>query len=194
VVKDIIICGLADPEIRRDVLELPDLDKKSTIDLVSFIEGKEVARKAWSTASPMENAAFSEKRVNKEDPLQSKLSMKTSCSVCGMKMSQFARNRFGRINKTAFTECAKCYKESTSERALQAYKSEQAAIQGFICSMEVQELDEEINQPTAMTPTMKAAYKCIEIASGESRGHIQLDHHIFTCWLGEGKHSYASCP
>ena len=46
VVKDIIICGLADPEIRRDVLELSDLDKMSTINLVGFIEGKEVAKKA----------------------------------------------------------------------------------------------------------------------------------------------------
>ena len=34
VVKDIIVCGLVDPEIRRDVLELEDLDKKSAIDLV----------------------------------------------------------------------------------------------------------------------------------------------------------------
>ena len=48
VVKDIIICGLSDIEIRKDVLEWPDLDSKSTTDLVGFIEGEGTSKKAWS--------------------------------------------------------------------------------------------------------------------------------------------------
>ena len=46
VIKDILIFGVADPDMRRDVLELPDLDEKSASDLVGFIEGKETAKKA----------------------------------------------------------------------------------------------------------------------------------------------------
>ena len=48
VVKDILICGLSDTDIRKDVLEWPDLDQKSTTDLVGFIEGKETSKKSWS--------------------------------------------------------------------------------------------------------------------------------------------------
>ena len=48
VVKHIIICGLSDIQIRKDVLECPDLDNKSITDVVGFIEGKETSKKVWS--------------------------------------------------------------------------------------------------------------------------------------------------
>ena len=59
VVKDIIVCGLVDPEIRRDVLELEDLDKKSAIDLVGLVESKETARKTWAVRNQGDVAASS---------------------------------------------------------------------------------------------------------------------------------------
>ena len=97
------MCGLVDPEIRRDVLELEDLDKKSAIDLVGLVEGKETARKAWAARNQGDVAASStykkEGNTPKEDPLEAKLTLKAKCSVCDVKISQFVRNRFGRINK-----------------------------------------------------------------------------------------------
>ena len=48
VVKDILVSGLADSEIRKDVLEWSELDVKSAKDLVGFVEGKETAKKAWT--------------------------------------------------------------------------------------------------------------------------------------------------
>ena len=44
--KDVLISGLADEDIKRDVLGLPDLDCKSLEDTVSFVEAKEMARDA----------------------------------------------------------------------------------------------------------------------------------------------------
>ena len=114
----------ADPEIRRDVLELSDFDKMSTINLVGFIEGKKVARKAWSTEVHPDIAALTSQQV-KTDPFEAKLTLKTTCSLCGVKMAQFSNNRFGRINKTPYTKCAKCFKESSSKSAP---KSEQASL------------------------------------------------------------------
>jgi len=44
VVKDILISGIADPDIRKDVLEWSELDTKSAKDLVGFVEGKETSK------------------------------------------------------------------------------------------------------------------------------------------------------
>ena len=44
IVKDILICGVADNEIRKSILELDDLDNKTDKDIVGFVESKEAAR------------------------------------------------------------------------------------------------------------------------------------------------------
>ena len=40
VVKDILISGIEDSEIRKDVLGMTDLDTKSDKDIVKFVEEK----------------------------------------------------------------------------------------------------------------------------------------------------------
>ena len=131
VVKDIIVCGSIGPEIRRDILELEDLDTKSTIDLVGLIEGKETSRKAWVAGNLSDvSAASSYKRTHKEDQIEVKLSLKTKWSICDVKISQYACIRFARMNKVPFTKCAKCHKDSqpkqlNSDLQSQALKSEQ---------------------------------------------------------------------
>ena len=40
VVKDILIAGIEDSEIRKDVLGMPELDAKSDNDIVKFVEEK----------------------------------------------------------------------------------------------------------------------------------------------------------
>ena len=171
VVKDIIICGLSDIEIRKDVLEWPDLDSKSTTDLVGFIEGKETSKKAWS-GQPADAASSSgyKKKQNEQEPSK-KLSLKGSCEKCGVQMSLFTRNKSGRINKTAFTKCFKCHKESFKSQesavdgAKQESESENSMIQGFIGSIETKQL----TSPDSSLGSMSVG-----------RRRITLDHHIFT--------------
>ena len=141
VVKDIIICGIADPEISRDILELEKLDEKTVSELVGIIEGKETARKALATGSQTDTAGVSNyRKANKGDPGETKFNIKTNCSKCNTKIAQYAKNRFGKINKTPFTKCMKCHKEDTQNKQLESNnkseqanpKSDQAAIQSFI--------------------------------------------------------------
>ena len=42
--KDILICGAANNDIRRDILELDKLDEKTDKAIVSFVEAKGSAR------------------------------------------------------------------------------------------------------------------------------------------------------
>ena len=65
VVKDILLAGIVDIDIRKDILSLEDLDNKTAIDIVKFVEDKESARNACidpHTAIPSGNAGISAHR------------------------------------------------------------------------------------------------------------------------------------
>ena len=179
VVKDIIICGIADPEIHRDVLELPDLDDKSAKDLVGFIEGKETAKKAWNSGRSSNAAGMSGyKKSNKQDDSNSKFMLKTKCTRCGVQIQQFANNRFGRINKTPFTKCIKCHKETIQEEKTNSMAEHSmnntetnAAIHGFISTITSLESSDQGNAEYSDSSHVNAS---------KSQDQIALGHHIFS--------------
>ena len=116
VVKDILISGIADPDIRKDVLEWPELESKSAKDLVGFVEGKETSKKAW-TAQPSDAAGMSSyKKSGKQEDSETakKLALKSKCTKCGVHIPQYTRSRFGRINRTTYKLCVKCHNKETS--------------------------------------------------------------------------------
>ena len=51
VVKDVLISGVADTDIRKEVLGWSELDTKTDKEVVAFVEEKEVAKKAWTGSS-----------------------------------------------------------------------------------------------------------------------------------------------
>ena len=180
VIKDILIFGVADPDIRRDVLELPDLDEKSASDLVGFIEGKETAKKAWANQSIDVGSNSSYKKQNNKLPdepeLNKKLELKGSCANCSKQISLYKRGYGGRLNKTPFKLCLKCHKETVGpdkqKPKEQKPQSEQAAIHGFISAITTK-TDPQIADDTSASPQQKEEMTnmCCEVV---------LDHHIFT--------------
>ena len=50
VIKDILIAGIEDQEILKDVLGMADLDAKTDKDIVKFVEEKEIARNALASS------------------------------------------------------------------------------------------------------------------------------------------------
>ena len=50
VIKDILIAGVSDGEIRKELLGWSELDEKSDKEVVKFVEEKEMALKAWSSS------------------------------------------------------------------------------------------------------------------------------------------------
>ena len=157
----------------------------------TLIEGKETARKAWVAGMADVSAASSYKRTHKENQIQAKLSLKTKCSVCDVKISQYVRNRFGRMNKVPFTKCIKCHKDSqpkqiNSDLQSQASKSEHSAIQGFLTAIETKESSADdiavvYTYPSGWNQEQKQHPfdKCLHILAGEAGVSVKLDHHIF---------------
>ena len=176
VVKDILISGISDIEIRRDVLEWADLDSKSAKDLVGFVEGKETSKSAWSQGSSEGAGLSNYKRNNRQEETETKtkLSLKTKCNRCGVQIAQFARNKNGRMNRIPYTKCIKCHKESIQED--QSNKKVVAATtdapdHGFIGALTSEQMNDK---PKASSPLGL----CVN--SGKQVNQIVLDHHIFT--------------
>ena len=89
VIKDVLIAGIYDADIRKEILATTDLDKKDDKEVVALVEAKEIAYKAWSSASPSSsNNAFSQyKKKSRQDDdseqtIKAKLGLKGKCSKC----------------------------------------------------------------------------------------------------------------
>ena len=78
IVKDVLITGLVDEDIRKDVLGWEDLDNKGINETIRFIEAKEMARDAL-TNPPVSNAAISSYKYEKKS--SKKPSGKIACAV-----------------------------------------------------------------------------------------------------------------
>ena len=68
VVKDVLIAGIADGDIRKDVLGWSELDQKIDKEVVAFVEEKEIARNAYSSTSST-NAMSGYRRSARSDHL-----------------------------------------------------------------------------------------------------------------------------
>ena len=125
VVKDILIAGIADPEIRKDVLGHPDLDKLADKDIVRVVEEKEMAKNAVSSTERSDLNAMSTYRKNNRDnknndnknndnrnnDVKKKLGMKGKCGKCSEEMNLYIQFKSsGKFNKEPFKHCMKCHK------------------------------------------------------------------------------------
>ena len=66
VIKDILIAGITEQDIWKDVLGIADLDKKSDKEIVELVETKEMASKAFNSGSILEKAGISDYRRNQK--------------------------------------------------------------------------------------------------------------------------------
>ena len=118
IVKLVIMNGLADEEIRKEVLGAPDVDNKTLSETVSLIDSKETASRAMMTEN-LRVAASSYKKMsrgqnNRESPRnvqdqaeQDKMKHKFRCQ-CGSMTPQFGKVR-GKLKE--FKMCLSCWKK-----------------------------------------------------------------------------------
>ena len=105
IVKDILIAGLVDEDI-KDILGWAEVDAKSVEETVSYIEAKEMARdalnKAPAVAAGMSTYKSTKKPKNKE---------KIKCSDCSVDMEKLVWNqRQGRMIEVS--QCLNCWKKA----------------------------------------------------------------------------------
>ena len=120
IVKDVLINGLADEEIKKDVHGWIELDSKGVKDVVSFIESKEMARDALThRSSPAAAAAVSsykkEQKNGKSKEKPEKLKGSIPCPTCNVEVDKFVWNqRQGKFIEVKL--CLPCWKKSVAQK------------------------------------------------------------------------------
>ena len=110
IVKDVLVTGLFDDDIRKEVLGWAELDKKGIQNTVGFIEAKEMARDALMKQSVAGVSAYREK--SKGDP---KGNVFTKCKECKIEMEKFTWNKM-QHKMIERTLCLKCWKITNTRR------------------------------------------------------------------------------
>jgi len=184
VVKDILIAGIADVDIRKEILSIQDLDEKTDKDLVDIIEAKEIAMKAWNNTPVLGTAGISQYRRETKldstsDSLKVKLALMGKCGTCNKEISIYKKFPSGKINKTPFKQCPKCWRDNSQSKNSASARSGTSEMA-------------EISSSSAKTGnTEMAEVSGFFIGAIEEGQHgdadsqltvnsIDLDHHIFT--------------
>ena len=107
IVKDILIGGLVDEDIKKDVLGWSEVDAKSVEETVSFIEAKEMARDALNKPSASAAALSSYKASNKRPKEKEKI----NCSECSAEVEKFVWNQ-RQARMIEVSQCLNCWKKA----------------------------------------------------------------------------------
>ena len=173
IVKDVLITGLVNDEIKREVLGWTELDTKRVDETVSFIEGKEMA---WDTLNnqPIAAAVSSYKANSKTVPSNHSKVM-TTCKDCNKQMEQYSWSK--RQNRMIeCTLCLKCWQKANPRKPRKSTPPEKPADEtsailiGAIASSSVE-----------VSITNSSAYiaSISEDNAARKRRPIVIDHHIF---------------
>ena len=161
-VKDVVISGLVDEDVKKDVLGWTDLDDKSLEDTVSFVEAKEMARDALSKGPT--NAGISSYKK------EGKAAGKIPCKLCKVEIDKIVWNSRQRRNIEC-TLCLPCWKKSNPRKD----KTKQP-----------KEKDDKTTDETGALVLIGGISSVKSISDFESSGisshrrnEIVLDHHIF---------------
>ena len=115
-IRHVILNGLYDEEIRRDIFGNTRIDDMGVAELVTLIESKETARDATSSSAST-NALSSYRKIQRRQPTQQQqqqqpdVNKKGKCS-CGITFNVYAKLRSGNYNKTPFTVCKDCWQQT----------------------------------------------------------------------------------
>ena len=127
-VKDVLLAGIADLDIRREALSLRDIPKMSVNNVISFIEDCEMARNATPSVSLSALSSYkSDKKMSdKNIPSPGNQSVKPSdrtipCPSCRKPFNQFKQRKNGSWNTKPFAMCIDCWRrQRPSSKAIGA--------------------------------------------------------------------------
>ena len=164
VIKDVILNGLVDEDIKKEVLGADDLDGLTVERLVSRIEGKETARNALNKGTALSASISSFRKNNTETAVEEKkLKMEVKCGDCDTKIKAFVRGRQGKLLERKY--CRECF--------LKFHKP-------------TKKKEKEREHPEETASVMRIGGVKMRIDKKKDSTAICLDHHVFVpgsnCW------------
>ena len=128
IIKHVVIAGIYNEDVRRDVYGIQDADTMSVHNLIAFIESKEVAREATQAAGSVNVMSQFKKSKAQPEKIQAQHGkvQQGTCSSCKKTFELFRKMRNGKFNKKPFKECYECFKMKSVNTVDQAYSDTDA--------------------------------------------------------------------
>ena len=174
VIRDILLNGIYDLDIRRDVLGTRDIIETPVNDVVALVEGKEMARNALPSSSQSAVSTFRRQQkatTVQPTPLQVDRSKHGQCPDCHKSYQLFTQGAKG-WNSKPHALCIDCWR-ARRRRKRQSEIRQQP-------SSEMQAVESDLI-------SQLSANHCSAIAHGDINV-ISLDHHVFS--KGEWKRAH----
>ena len=138
-VRDVLLAGIADIDIRREALSTADMQKRSINDVIAFVESREMARNVTPTPLPTSMSALSTFKKKQTYNVHSKRSSldpdkSIPCPDCGKRFNVFKQKANGQWNTKPHKKCLNCWRsdrqkssqDPSSNNAFSAEDSDQA--------------------------------------------------------------------
>ena len=156
-VKDVLISGLVDDDIKKEVLGWTELDNKSVQETVAFIVGKEMARDALAQ-QPMTSATVSSyvsvKRRDFKNQDISKHKARTKCKECDVEMDKHSwSKRQGKMIEHSL--CLVCWKKANPPRKYKQERETVSSVNNFNTSLSLDETESLIVGSMQISKTVK---------------------------------------
>ena len=133
VIRDVILAGLADLDIRREALSTTDILQKKINDVISIIESREMARNATPTSSMAAMSSYRQAQHPKA-PAPTKPKSSTPyhptpspspqpavpCPECKKPFLRFRERPGGGTNRTPYKTCLECWRANKRQRSREA--------------------------------------------------------------------------
>ena len=115
-VRDVLLAGIADLDIRWEALSTRDIVNKSVNDVIAFVEGREMVRNATPTTSMSALLAFKKRQTHENDTPKKLSQPDTNKQVpypdCGKKSDIYKQETNGSWNTRPHTTCLTCWRAS----------------------------------------------------------------------------------
>ena len=110
-VRDVILAGINDNDIRREALSARNLQTEPVNNVVSFIEGKEMARNATPVTSVSTMSSYKRDKQPKPDPVKT-----YPCPECGKPYQRYRQKPGGSTNKLPYKQCIECFRANKQKQ------------------------------------------------------------------------------
>ncbi|MEL6802241.1 MAG: DDE-type integrase/transposase/recombinase, partial [Bacteroidota bacterium] len=110
VIKDVIVAGIHDESVRTSILETDKIEERSVNEIISLVERKEKARKAYASSSVLAVSSF-KRQNNSQKTAVPPESKKTPCPRC-----KKLYRRFTGKNLRAYEYCLNCFRAGRTQR------------------------------------------------------------------------------
>ena len=119
IMRDVLIAGISDLDIRRDILGTDAILQRPVNDVISLVESKEMARNALPTSLCTVSSFKREKQhLPPKQHATTNRQQTTQCPKCSDTYNLYSEGRFG-WNTRPHRICLKCYKEQRSQSTSQ---------------------------------------------------------------------------